>query len=136
MEGRPRGVSDGWPSNPWNPPSHLVKTVSRMVSFQPRVKLTVDNQDLLGSLLLGQSIENRIYCFTKDDTVCGDLLRRAKVLISEGARFDAVQYIASNVGLPAALLKIFQGRFYGNDVMGVVATLYVRKSLRENPCCK
>ena len=74
MKGRPRGVSDGWPSNRLNPPSHLVERVSRIMNPQRCAKLTVDDQDLPGGLLYGQSIEDRVYGFAKDGTVCGRLL--------------------------------------------------------------
>lgn len=131
MKRRPRGVSDGWPSGPWNPPSHLAETVRRVVNFQPAVKLTVDDQDFLGRLLLGQSIENRVHGFTEDDTVCGNLLRGTKVRVSEGIRFDIVQYITSNVGFPATLLEVFKSRLDGNNIVGMAGTLDVRKPLSD-----
>jgi hypothetical protein len=85
-----------------------------------------------GSLLLGQSIEDRVDGFTEDGTVCGDFLRGTKVLVSEGVWFDVVQDITGNVGLPTTLLEVFQGRLDGNDIVGVTGTLDVRKSLSEN----
>ena len=96
------------------------------------VELTVDDQNLLGSLLLGQSIEDGIHGLTKNGAICGDFFRGAKVFILERAWFDVVQDIASNVGLPAALLEVLESGLDWDHIMGVVAALDVRKPLREN----
>jgi len=93
------------------------------------MKLTVDDQDFPGSLLLGQSIEDRVDGFTEDGTVGSDILRGTKVLVVEGAGFDGGQDIPSDVGLPTTLLEIFQSRLDGNDIVSVTGTLDIRESL-------
>jgi len=94
-------------------------------------ELTVDDQDLPGSLLLGQSIEDGVYGFTEDDTVGANFLRRTKVLVFEGVWFDVVQDITGNIWLPATLLEVFQSRFDRNNIVGVIGTLDIGKSLSE-----
>ena len=121
------------PVEPSKSPVQNVQEGSELLTGE---KPTVDDQDLLGSLLLGQGIENGIYGLTKDGTICGNLLRGTKVLITERVGFDAVQDVASNVGFPAALLKVFQSRLDGNNIVGMATAFHVRKSLSENRRCK
>lgn len=95
-------------------------------------KLTVNDQNLLGGLFRRQSIENRVYCFTKDGTVCSDLLRGTKVLVFEGAWFHVVQDIAGDIRRPTPLFEVFQSRLDRNSIVGMATTLDVRNSLNEN----
>jgi len=117
---------------PVEPSKSPIDNGQGIASFRSGTKLTVNDQDFPGSLLFGQSIEDEIDGFTKDGTVGGDFFRGAKILVLEGTWLDVVQDITSHVGLPPALLEVLQGRLDGNDIMGVAATLNIRKSLSGN----
>lgn len=93
------------------------------------MKLTVDNQNFLSSLFLGQSIKHRVDGFTEDDTVGTEFLRGTKILVVEGVGFDSGQDISGDIGFPTTLLEVFQSRLDGNDIVSVTGALDVRESL-------
>ena len=106
--------------------------VRRVASIRPSTKLTVDDQDLPGGLLLGQGIEDRVDGLTEDGTIGNDFLRGTNVLVLGDAWFDVVQDVTGKARWLAAPFEVLQSRLDGDDIVGVTGALDIGESLRKN----
>ena len=87
------------------------------------VELTIDDHDLLASLLLTQFIQDKIYCLPEHDPIRTDLLGRTNMNIGH-SRGLHTSIERGPVGV-ATLLEVLYRRLYGNDIMAVSAALNI-----------
>ena len=87
---------------------------------------TVDNHDLLGSLLLGEGVEDQVDGLTEDDTVRADLLARSDIEVRNRVGLDVVEDARRHLVGVAAGREVLESALDGDDIVTVGATLDIR----------
>lgn len=87
---------------------------------------TVNDHNLLGCLLLRESVEDQVHRLTEDNAVCAELLGRSDVQIGEGIGLDVVEDIGSELLRVAPSLEVLESALDRDNVVTMGAAFNVR----------
>ena len=104
----------------------LTSSVFTIICFTSGIELTVNNHDLLRSLLLREGVEDQVDGLAENDTVGANLLRAADVQVGNRVGLDVVKNARSHVLGVAACGEVLQRALDRNDIVAVSAALNVR----------